>query len=130
MAWEYKLVLLTAAIPRLCFTAFTFTQPFLIDAVIKYLQTDLDKQRRNDGYGLLGAYILVYVGLGVSHLSRECMCSAYTCAGFRSMLPAHHIPHNRPHAWMPSPVDLRENAIYGPQNRRRICAGNADERRH
>ncbi|PWY86607.1 P-loop containing nucleoside triphosphate hydrolase protein [Aspergillus sclerotioniger CBS 115572] len=66
LAWEYKLVLLTAAIPRLCFTAFTFAQPFLIDAVIKYLQTDSAKQRRNDGYGLLGAYILVYVGLGIS----------------------------------------------------------------
>lgn len=69
MAWEHKLVLLTAVLPRLCFTAFTFTQPFLIDAVVKYLQTVSENHNRKDGYGLLGAYIIVYVGLGVS-LSR------------------------------------------------------------
>ncbi|RDK41575.1 ABC transporter [Aspergillus phoenicis ATCC 13157] len=66
MAWEHKLVLLTAALPRLCFTAFTFTQPFLIDAVVKYLQTVSENHNRKDGYGLLGAYIIVYVGLGIS----------------------------------------------------------------
>ncbi|GKZ26663.1 hypothetical protein AbraCBS73388_002914 [Aspergillus brasiliensis] len=66
MAWEHKLVLLTAILPRLCFTAFTFTQPFLIDAVVKYLQTVSEEHNRNDGYGLLGAYIIVYVGLGIA----------------------------------------------------------------
>ncbi|GLA02364.1 hypothetical protein AnigIFM60653_001767 [Aspergillus niger] len=66
MAWEHKLVLLTAVLPRLCFTAFTFTQPFLIDAVVKYLQTVSENHNRKDGYGLLGAYIIVYVGLGIS----------------------------------------------------------------
>ncbi|EHA28226.1 hypothetical protein ASPNIDRAFT_188758 [Aspergillus niger ATCC 1015] len=63
---RHKLVLLTAVLPRLCFTAFTFTQPFLIDAVVKYLQTVSENHNRKDGYGLLGAYIIVYVGLGVS----------------------------------------------------------------
>ncbi|GCB19936.1 multidrug resistance-associated protein 1 [Aspergillus awamori] len=66
MAWEHKLVLLTAVLPRLCFTAFTFTQPFLIDAVVNYLQTVSENHNRKDGYGLLGAYIIVYVGLGIS----------------------------------------------------------------
>lgn len=74
MAWEHKLVLLTAVIPRLCFTAFTFTQPFLIDAVVKYLQTVSEKHNHKDGYGLLGAYVIVYVGLGVSLVKCLMLC--------------------------------------------------------
>ncbi|KAA8642644.1 uncharacterized protein ATNIH1004_011589 [Aspergillus tanneri] len=64
--WEFKWGLLTAALPRLCFTAFTFAQPFLLDSVIQYIQTPSAKLNPKDGYGILGAYILVYVGLGVS----------------------------------------------------------------
>ncbi|PYH98071.1 P-loop containing nucleoside triphosphate hydrolase protein [Aspergillus ellipticus CBS 707.79] len=66
-AWEYRWVLLTAVIPRLCYTAFTFTQPFMIDAVIRYIEkATAHEANRNDGYGLLGAYILDYIGLGIS----------------------------------------------------------------
>ncbi|PWY87431.1 P-loop containing nucleoside triphosphate hydrolase protein [Aspergillus heteromorphus CBS 117.55] len=67
LAWEYRWVLLTAVLPRLFYTAFTFTQPYMIDAVIRYIEkASAHKANRNDGYGLLGAYILDYIGLGIA----------------------------------------------------------------
>ncbi|KAK0615177.1 ABC transporter [Bombardia bombarda] len=51
-------------IPRLCLTAFTFCQPFLINTAIAFVgQTDPDG---NHGKGLIGAWALVYMGLAIS----------------------------------------------------------------
>lgn len=56
--------------PRLCLIAFNFCQPFLIDRAIRYSEqaetSALGSQESNVGYGLIGAYILVYVGIAVS----------------------------------------------------------------
>ncbi|KAF2276608.1 uncharacterized protein EI97DRAFT_377023 [Westerdykella ornata] len=56
--------------PRLCLIAFNFCQPFLIDRAIRYSdQAELDPsapQTANIGYGLIGAYVLVYVGIAIS----------------------------------------------------------------
>ncbi|KAK5989200.1 ABC multidrug transporter B [Cladobotryum mycophilum] len=56
---------LSAVVPRLCVTAFTFAQPFLINTTIKFIgqkHPDL-----NHGKGLVAAWAIVYVGLAVSH---------------------------------------------------------------
>lgn len=53
-------------IPRLFQIVFTYTQPFLITAAINLAATPQTPQFNNNGYGLIGAYILVYTGIAVS----------------------------------------------------------------
>jgi ATP-binding cassette subfamily C (CFTR/MRP) protein 1 len=53
-------------LPRLLGTALTFTQPFLVNAAIKYIEARDSPQ--NTGYGLIGAYALVYTGLAVRYI--------------------------------------------------------------
>ncbi|KAL1591926.1 hypothetical protein SLS60_011518 [Paraconiothyrium brasiliense] len=63
-----KLILpiLSVVPPRLCLTAFNFCQPFLIDRAVTYSAQAQTAQTTNIGYGLIGAYVLVYVGIAVS----------------------------------------------------------------
>ncbi|OTA07898.1 hypothetical protein A9Z42_0088200 [Trichoderma parareesei] len=51
-------------LPRLCMTAFTFAQPFLVNTTIKYV----GEKNANvyHGKGLIGAWALVYLGIAVS----------------------------------------------------------------
>jgi ATP-binding cassette subfamily C (CFTR/MRP) protein 1 len=49
--------------PRLLTSAFTFTQPFLVQSVTEYLSSD--EKYPYLGYGLIGAYGFVYTGLAV-----------------------------------------------------------------
>lgn len=71
---KYSLVLLcfqtfpfsfvSTVIPRLCITAFTFTQPFLINTTLTYISQD--PRERDSGRGLIGAWFLVYLGIAIS----------------------------------------------------------------
>ncbi|KUJ06202.1 P-loop containing nucleoside triphosphate hydrolase protein [Mollisia scopiformis] len=61
-----KWPLLSAAIPRLTLTALNFCQPFLLHRAIDLSQQPIGHQSTNVGYGLIGAYFLVYVGIAVS----------------------------------------------------------------
>ena len=60
-----KWPILAVVPPRLCFTAFNFCQPFLINRAVTYSQQADGPQVRNVGYGLIGAYVIVYVGIAV-----------------------------------------------------------------
>ena len=63
-------LLLDPVFPRLCFLALTFTQPFLVDRASTYISEDLGANTYKVGGGLIAAYLLVYVGIGVScHLA-------------------------------------------------------------
>jgi ATP-binding cassette, subfamily C (CFTR/MRP), member 1 len=53
---------------RLMLTGFTFAQPFLVTSILSYLQNSTARSK-NDGYGLLGACLLVYVGIAVRQIS-------------------------------------------------------------
>ena len=64
----FSVSLLTAVIPRLCLTGFTFAQPFLINTTINYVGGG--NSDSSIGHGLIGAYALVYVGKAVSASSR------------------------------------------------------------
>ena len=66
---HFKWYLASAVVPRLCLTAFTFAQPFLIERVIAYLSEDENVNTNKIGYGLIGAYGIVYTGIGVSECS-------------------------------------------------------------
>lgn len=52
-------------IARLAVTAFTFTQPFLANAALGYLQADYPIPASH-GYGLIGAAFLCYVGIAAA----------------------------------------------------------------
>lgn len=60
--------LLSIIFPRLCLIAFNFCQPFLISTTLEWSEEPTDDQTYNRGYGLIGAYLLVYVGIAVSPL--------------------------------------------------------------
>ena len=54
-------------LPRLCVTAFTFAQPFLVNTTIKLVG---DKNANvYHGKGLIGAWALVYLGLAVGKIA-------------------------------------------------------------
>ena len=60
MRWS----IISAVFPRLCLIGFTFSQPFLISAILKWVQQD--NSSKSNGYKLIAATILVYLGLAVS----------------------------------------------------------------
>jgi hypothetical protein len=58
--------LLACIIPRLLQIGFTYAQPFLITSAIEFAVTPRGKPYDNRGYGLIGAFAIVYTGLAVS----------------------------------------------------------------
>lgn len=63
-----KWPILIPVIPRLALLALTFCQPLLLRRLLDYLNNS-DVEAENIGYGLIGAYFVVYVGLAVSALA-------------------------------------------------------------
>ncbi|KAL9565119.1 hypothetical protein ACKAV7_010764 [Fusarium commune] len=57
---------LSIIFPRLCFIGFTFCQPFLISATLEWAENDSNSDDMNQGYGLIGAWFLVFMGLAVT----------------------------------------------------------------
>lgn len=51
--------------PRLCLIGFNYAQPFFISSAIAYVSQPVDAQNKNDGYGLIGAAGLIYLGIAV-----------------------------------------------------------------
>ena len=64
-AKKLKWPILAVVPPRLCLMAFNFCQPFLINRAVTFSQQSTSAQTANIGYGLIGAYVLVYVGIAV-----------------------------------------------------------------
>ncbi|KAK4669961.1 uncharacterized protein QC763_207550 [Podospora pseudopauciseta] len=52
--------------PRIAFGAFQLCQPFLIETLLGYLEQPVEMSPKNIGYGLIGAGLLIYVGMAVS----------------------------------------------------------------
>ncbi|KAJ5091867.1 hypothetical protein NUU61_006737 [Penicillium alfredii] len=58
---------LLAGVPaRACLVAFNFCQPLLLTRSLSFFNEPVNGATNNIGYGLIGAYILVYVGLALS----------------------------------------------------------------
>lgn len=62
----YRGTLVFGVVTRLCLTAFTFCQPFLITATVSFMQTPKTPQSEKYGQALVGACLLTYLGLAVS----------------------------------------------------------------
>jgi len=61
-----KWPLLSSVFPRLCLTAFNFCQPFLLQRAINFSQEPINHDTNNTGYGLIGAYVVVYIGITIT----------------------------------------------------------------
>jgi hypothetical protein len=61
-----KWQILLPVFPRLVLIAFTICQPFLVNSLLAFLQQTDQQQTVKNGYGLIGAYGLVYIGMAVS----------------------------------------------------------------
>ncbi|KID73574.1 ABC transporter, transmembrane domain, type 1, partial [Metarhizium brunneum ARSEF 3297] len=61
----YKWQFLAGVLPRLLFTGFTFAQPFLINAVVDFVGAPAEQQTAQVAASLVGATVLVYVGIAV-----------------------------------------------------------------
>ncbi|KAI8938151.1 hypothetical protein NX059_005817 [Plenodomus lindquistii] len=62
LAWP----ILAVVPPRIALIGFNFCQPFLINRAVTFSQQSTSSQTTNIGYGLIGAYVLVFVGIAVS----------------------------------------------------------------
>ncbi|RLM01585.1 hypothetical protein CFD26_108938 [Aspergillus turcosus] len=62
----FWLPIVSAGFPRLCLLGFTFAQPFLINQTVTFVSQSVEEGTQNAGYGLIGAFALVYIGLAVS----------------------------------------------------------------
>lgn len=60
-----KWPLLAAIPPRACLIALTFCQPLMINRTLILSVEDVTSQTTAFGHGLIGAYILVYIGIAV-----------------------------------------------------------------
>ncbi|PLB45930.1 P-loop containing nucleoside triphosphate hydrolase protein [Aspergillus steynii IBT 23096] len=66
--WAYRASFLSAVVPRLCVSVFTFCQPFLITAAVRLLnEVDGGEAVTDESRGLIAAFVLVYVGLALSN---------------------------------------------------------------
>ncbi|KAG7047518.1 ABC transporter [Colletotrichum scovillei] len=55
-----------AIVPKLFQIAFNYAQPFLIDEAIRLASQPQQQPYNNHGFGLIGAYVIVYTGIAVS----------------------------------------------------------------
>ncbi|KUJ15922.1 P-loop containing nucleoside triphosphate hydrolase protein [Mollisia scopiformis] len=58
---RYSLALIV--FPRLCLIGFNYAQPFLISSAIIYVSKPAALEDKNNGYGLIGATALIYLGI-------------------------------------------------------------------
>ncbi|CEJ92591.1 hypothetical protein VHEMI08233 [[Torrubiella] hemipterigena] len=56
----------SAVIPRVCLSCFSFSQPFLIAASVSNLQDRENEDHARYGHALVGAFVLVYMGIAIS----------------------------------------------------------------
>ncbi|KAL2836011.1 P-loop containing nucleoside triphosphate hydrolase protein [Aspergillus pseudoustus] len=55
-----------AILPRALLAALNFCQPLLLHRSLTFSMEPVTNETNNTGYGLIGAYILVYIGMGVT----------------------------------------------------------------
>lgn len=61
LKWE----ILAIALPRIALVGFQVTQPFLITEAVTYVESPDEDASPNEGYGLIGAFALVFISVSV-----------------------------------------------------------------
>lgn len=61
-----KWPLLAVVPPRACLILLLFCQPILLGRAMELSTANVTDESTNVGYGLIGAYVLVYVGMAVN----------------------------------------------------------------
>lgn len=61
----FKWSILAVIPPRLCMIGLTFCQPLLLHKAMELSAEEVSTESTHIGYGLIGAYVLVYVGMAV-----------------------------------------------------------------
>lgn len=74
--WSLKGPLLAPVLPYCVLVASQLAQPFLISTILDYVASSYDgsQDSKNIGYGLIGAYGLVYLCIAVSALYQNHSC--------------------------------------------------------
>ncbi|KAJ5611489.1 multidrug resistance-associated protein [Penicillium herquei] len=95
MIRAFKGPLALTVLPRFCLIGFTFAQPFLITSILRWLDNSDDASSRSDGYGLIGATILIYLGIALSTVVYDQMLnrSVTIFRGAASLLIYDHALH-------------------------------------
>ena len=63
---KLKRPIIATMLPRIALTAFNFCQPFLVERAVLLSQEPVTPMSKKVGYGMIGAYFIVYVGIAVS----------------------------------------------------------------
>jgi ATP-binding cassette, subfamily C (CFTR/MRP), member 1 len=66
LAWEFRWLCFLPMPTRVLQAGFMFAQPFLIQKTLEWYGGSLDAKSWDVGYGILGAYAVVYIGIAVS----------------------------------------------------------------
>ena len=61
LKWEF----IAPIIPRLILIAFTICQPLMVRRFLDYLLDPREIDNQNVGYGMIGAYFVIYTGMAV-----------------------------------------------------------------
>lgn len=61
-----KKPIIATVLPRIALTSFNFCQPFLVERAVLLSQEPVTPHSRNVGYGMIGAYFIVYMGIAIS----------------------------------------------------------------
>lgn len=63
---HYKWSIGAGIIPRLLYSGFSFSQPFLVERVLNFTAETRGPNSQNTAYALIMAYSIVYIGISVS----------------------------------------------------------------
>lgn len=72
---------MAGVIPRLLVIGFKYVQPFMIRRMVVWLDEAPRPNLHNEGYGLLAAFAIAFIGLAVRRCLPDCpLCLTVSCS--------------------------------------------------
>lgn len=93
--------LVSGIVPRLALTAFTFCQPFLIETTVIFMGSKEKHVPKSHGDALIGAFVLTYLGIAVSHTCWTVLPRLKSTPDVQSSLHAPNEPYDHNDALRP-----------------------------